>query len=63
MTLGDNRLNENVVNHHYNELNQLMQTLTFREGYPEENLLEEYPVAIRLGIDIQDETLCVIDLF
>lgn len=28
MTLGDNRLNENVVNHHYNELNQLTQTLT-----------------------------------
>lgn len=38
-------------------------TLKFREGCPEENLLEEYPVTIRLGIDIQDETLCVIDLF
>ncbi len=38
-------------------------TLKFREGYPEENLLVEYPVAIRLGIDIQDEKLCVIDLF
>ena len=38
-------------------------TLKFREGYPEENLLTEYPVAIRLGIDIQDEKLCVIDLF
>lgn len=38
-------------------------TLKFREGYPEEKLLEEYPVAIRLGIDIQDEKLCVIDLF
>ena len=38
-------------------------TLKFRAGYPEENLLEEYPVAIRLGIDIQDEKLCVIDLF
>ena len=38
-------------------------TLKFREGQPEENLLEEYPVAIRLGIDIQDDKLCVIDLF
>lgn len=37
--------------------------LKFREGYPTENLFEEYPVAIRLGIDIQDEMLCVIDLF
>ena len=27
VTLGDNRLNENVVNH-YNALNQLTQTLT-----------------------------------
>lgn len=38
-------------------------TLKFKEGYPEEKLLAEYPVAIRLGIDVQDETLCVIDLF
>lgn len=38
-------------------------TLKFREGYPDEKMLEEYPVVIRLGIDIQDETLCVIDLF
>lgn len=38
-------------------------TLKFRKGYPEESLIEEYPVAIRLGIDIQDEELCVIDLF
>lgn len=38
-------------------------TLKFREGYPEEELLEEYPVAIRLGIDIRDDQLCVIDLF
>ena len=37
--------------------------IKFREGYPEENLLAEYPVSIRLGVDIQDETLCVIDLF
>lgn len=38
-------------------------TLRFRSGYPDEELLEKYPVAIRLGIDIQDEKLCVIDLF
>lgn len=38
-------------------------TIKFREGYPEENLLAKYPVSIRLGVDIQDETLCVIDLF
>lgn len=38
-------------------------TLKFREGYPEETLLAEYPVAIRLGIDIQDDKLCVMDLF
>ena len=37
--------------------------IKFREGYPEETLLAEYPVSIRLGVDIQDETLCVIDLF
>ena len=37
--------------------------IKFREGYPEDNLLAEYPVSIRLGVDIQDETLCVIDLF
>ena len=37
--------------------------LKFRAGYPDENLLAEFPVAIRLGIDIQDEKLCVIDLF
>ena len=38
-------------------------TLKFREGYPKEELLAEYPVSIRLGIDIQDDKLCVIDLF
>lgn len=38
-------------------------TLKFKDGYPTENLLAEYPVAIRLGIDIQDTKLCVIDLF
>lgn len=38
-------------------------TLKFREGYPKDTLLAEYPVAIRLGIDIQDEKLCAADLF
>ncbi len=38
-------------------------TLKCREGYPQEELLAEYPVAIRLGIDIQDDKLCMIDLF
>jgi hypothetical protein len=38
-------------------------TLKFREGYPDEKILTEYPVALRLGIDIQDEKLCVIDLY
>lgn len=37
--------------------------LKFREGYPPEEILEEYHVAIRLGIDIQDDKLCAIDLF
>ena len=37
--------------------------LKFREGYPGDKLLKEYLVAIRLGVDIQDEMLCVIDLF
>ena len=37
--------------------------LKFREGYPKEELFKEYPVAIRLGIDIQDEKLCMVDLF
>ena len=38
-------------------------TLKFREGYPDEKLDEEYPVSLRLGIDIQDDKLCMIDLF
>lgn len=37
--------------------------LKFREGYPEESICKEYPVSIRLGIDIQDDKLCVIDLY
>ena len=38
-------------------------TLKFREGYPTDKLLEEQDVAIRLGIDLQDDKLCMIDLF
>lgn len=37
--------------------------LKFRAGYPEESVLKEYPVTLRLGIDIRDEKLCIIDLF
>lgn len=37
--------------------------LKFREGYPTDELLEEQDVAIRLGIDLQDDKLCRIDLF
>lgn len=38
-------------------------TLKFREGYPHKELDEEYPLSLRLGIDIQDDKLCMIDLF
>ena len=38
-------------------------TLKFREGYPTDELLEEQDIAIRLGIDIQDDKLCMVDLF
>lgn len=38
-------------------------TLKFREGYSTDELLEEQDVAIRLGIDLQDDKLCRIDLF
>lgn len=38
-------------------------TLKFREGYPEEKVNKEYPVTARLGIDIKDDKLCMIDLF
>lgn len=37
--------------------------LKFREGYPPLNMDEEYPVAIRLGIDVQDNEIHIIDLF
>lgn len=38
-------------------------SLKFREGYPPKEIDEQYPVSIRLGIDIQDDKLCMKDLF
>lgn len=38
-------------------------TLKLREGYPTVDLNKEYPVSIRLGIDVQDDKICFIDLF
>ncbi len=38
-------------------------TLRFRDGYPDESIIDEYPVCVRLGIDIKDDKLCMIDLF
>ena len=37
--------------------------LKFREGYPDKKIEEDYPVMARLGIDIKDNKLCMIDLF
>ena len=37
--------------------------LKIREGYPSSEIDEEYPIAIRLGIDVQDDKICFIDLF
>ena len=37
--------------------------LKYREGYPDKNTLKEYPVCARLGIDIKDNKLCMVDLF
>lgn len=37
--------------------------LKFREGYPKKNIYEEYSVTARLGIEIKDDKLCMIDLF
>ena len=33
-------------------------TLKFREGYPSGELLSEFPVAIKLGIELKDGKLC-----
>lgn len=38
-------------------------TLKIREGYPTEEIEENYPISIRLGIDVQDDEICFIDLF
>ena len=38
-------------------------TLKFREGYPSEELCSDYPVVIRLGIELKDGKLCAVDLF
>lgn len=37
--------------------------LKVREGYPGNEINEQYPISIRLGIDIQDNKMCFIDLF
>lgn len=37
--------------------------LKIREGDPSEEIDKEYPVAISLGIQVKDETICFIDLF
>lgn len=38
-------------------------TLRFREGYPDNKIDKQYPISIRLAIDIKGGKLCVIDLF
>ena len=37
--------------------------LKFREGYPDDRINNEYSVSARLGIEIKDDKLCMIDLF
>lgn len=37
--------------------------LKIREGYPDGDISEEYPVAIRLAIKVEDRKLSFIDLF
>lgn len=37
--------------------------MKIREGYPYDEISQEYPISIRLGIDVQDEKICFIDLF
>jgi len=37
--------------------------LKIREGYPTEEIDKNFPVSIRLGIDVQDDKICFIDLF
>ena len=38
-------------------------TLKFREGYPDDGIINDYSVCARLGIEIKDDKLCMIDLF
>lgn len=38
-------------------------TLKIRDGYPTNEVNEEYPISIRLGIDVRDDKICFIDLF
>lgn len=35
----------------------------FRDGYPDESLIEQYPVAIRLALDVKGGKISIIDLF
>ncbi len=35
----------------------------FREGYPNDEINEQFPVSIRLAIDIKGNTMSIIDLF
>lgn len=37
--------------------------LKFREGYQDDRINNEYSVSARLGIEIKDDKLCMIDLF
>ena len=37
--------------------------LKVREGYPTNEMDEQYPISIRLGIDVQDNKICFTDLF
>lgn len=37
--------------------------LKIREGYPAEEIEENYPISVRLGIDVRDDKICFIDLF
>lgn len=37
--------------------------IKFRDGYPDESLFEQYPVAIRLALDVKGGKISIIDLF
>lgn len=38
-------------------------TLRFRDGYPDHQIDENYPICVRLALEIKGGNLCVIDLF